>query len=55
MVLYVLFDDRLINCTPSDFTNIETEHRCSAGILYKINSGNIDELTFILALILFIT
>ena len=50
MMIYVVIDDRLINCTSSSDSNIEAEHQCSYGIVYKINKmgSNVDETVFVL-------
>lgn len=57
MMIYVVIDDRLINCTSSADGNVEKEHQCSYGIVYKISKmgSNVDETVFILQLILFLT
>lgn len=49
-MIYVVIDDRLINCTLSSSSNIDTEHQCSYGIAFKINKmgSNVDETVFIL-------
>ena len=56
MLIYVIIDDRLINCTSSSSDNVETEHQCSYGITYKINKSgfNIDDLVFLFEMILFV-
>ena len=55
MIMYVVGDDRLINCTSSDSSNVESEHRCSAAIAYKINNNSLDDIIFVLGMILFVT
>jgi hypothetical protein len=49
-MIYVVIDDRLINCTSSADGNVEKEHQCSYGIVYKISKmgSNVDETVFIL-------
>jgi hypothetical protein len=56
MMLYVVLDDRLINCTLSSSSNVETEHQCSYGVVYKINKMNsgMDEAVFSFEIILFL-
>ena len=58
MILYVLVYDRLINCTASTDKDVESEHDCSYGIMFKITSHeglfDLDNMALIVEIILFI-